>query len=232
MQFNFGEKTRVGRLSIRGDLASWKLGADKDNPRHVFAITQDFDYVDNEAYEFGGQFFGGSLFSGFGETSGTRFVTRLTGYLSPMAAVNSDYSFLADVPNQERFREYDYGPAIGAGFEGVLAHKGRPWLAFTYRYAYIDVRNGSIYNPDDDDLLGSDAQHQVHRFGVRLLVPIGESWGIGADARIFYRDSRYSLPELEDTTQRVPEVRLFMTWDLGYTRKRALRAERAAAGQQ
>ena len=63
-------------------------------------------------------------------------------------------------------------------------------------------------------------------------MPIGESWGIGADARIFYRDSRYSLPELEDTTQRVPEVRLFMTWDLGYTRKRALRAERAAAGQQ
>ena len=235
MQFNFGEKTRVGRLSIRGDLASWKLG-DQDDPKHVFAITQDFDYVDNEAYEFGGQFFGGSLFSGFGELSGTRLVTRLTGYLSPMAAVNSDYSFLADVANQERFREYDYGPAVGAGFEGILAHKGRPWLAFSYRYAYINVRNGSLWNPDPDDNageeLGSNADHQVHRFGLRLLVPIGESWGIGADARIFYRDSRYSLPELEDTTQRVPEVRLYMTWDLGYTRKRALRAERAAEGAQ
>ncbi len=232
IQFNFGEKTRVGRLSIRGDLASWKLGADKENPRHVFAITQDFDYVDNEAYEFGGQFFGGSLFSGFGDVSGTRLVTRLTGYLSPMAAVNSDYSFLADVANQERFREYDYGPGIGAGFEGIVGHKGRPWLGFSYRYTYINVRNGSIYNPEDPDLLGSDADHQVHRFGLRLLIPIGESWGIGGDARIFYRDSRYSLPELEDTTQRVPEVRVFLTWDLGYTRKRALRAERAAAGSQ
>jgi hypothetical protein len=227
LQLNLGEKTRVGRLQIRGDLASWKLG-DQDDPRNVFAITQDFDYIDNEAYEYGGQFFGGSLFTRFGETSGTRFVTRLTGYVSPMAAVNADYSFLADVPDRERFREYDYGPGVGAGVEGFLYRKGRALLGFSYRYTYINVKNGSIYNPDDDNLLGSDAEHQLHRVGVRLIVPIGGTWGIGADARLFYRDSKYSLPELEDTTQRNPELRVFLTWDLGYTRRNAVRAERAA----
>jgi hypothetical protein len=243
MQLNFGEKTRVGQLTIRGDLASWKLGEDRDNPKHVFAITQDFDYVDNEAYEYGGQFFGGSLFSRFGTLEGTRLVTRLTGYLSPMAAVNADYSFLGDVANRERFREYDYGPGIGAGFEAVAARKGRPFLAFSYRYAYISVRNGSIWNPKDPvelplpdgteeiELEGSDANHHVHRFGLRLLIPFGDTWGMGADGRIFYRDSTYTDPRLIDRTQRVPEVRVYLTWDLGYTKTRIRRADRAVASQ-
>jgi hypothetical protein len=244
MQLNFGEKTRVGQLTIRGDLASWKLGSDKDNPKHVFAITQDFDYVDNEAYEYGGQFFGGSLFSGFGDLGGTRMVTRLTGYLSPMAAVNADYSFVADVANRERFREYDYGPGIGVGAEVVISRRGRPFLAFSYRYAYINVRNGSIWNPDDPVeielpdgsgtivLEGSDANHHVHRFGARLLVPFGDTWGIGADTRLFYRDSSYSSPLFRDGTQRVPEVRVYLTWDLGYTKKKIRRDQRTVAAQE
>jgi len=243
MQLNFGEKTRVGRLSIRGDLASWKLGDDKDNPKHVFAITQDFDYVDNEAYEYGGQFFGATLFSGYGTMEGTRVVTRLTGYLSPMAAVNGDYSFLGEVANRERFREYDYGPGVGAGGEAVFARKGRPFLAFTYRYAWISVRNGSIWNPDEpievelpegtEDIVleGSNASHHVHRFGARLLLHFGDTWGVGGDVRLFYRDSKYADPRLQDRSQRVPEVRVFLTWDLGYTQKRIRRAQRAAAGE-
>jgi hypothetical protein len=161
-----------------------------------------------------------------------------------MAAVNADYSFLGDVANRERFREYDYGPGIGAGFEAVAARKGRPFLAFSYRYAYISVRNGSIWNPDDPvelplpdgtdeiPLEGSDANHHVHRFGLRLLVPFGDTWGVGADGRIFYRDSTYTDPQLQDRTQRVPEVRVFLTWDLGYTKKRIRKAQRTAAGQE
>lgn len=151
---------------------------------------------DKEAYEYGGQFFGGSLFSGWGTVEGTRLVTRLTGYLSPMAAVNADYSFLADVGNPQRFREYDYGPGIGVGAEAVIARRGRPFLAVSYRYTYINVSNGSIWNPDDPVeielpggpeeivLEGSDARHHVHRVGVRLLVPFGDTWGVGADARL------------------------------------------------
>ena len=243
LQLKFGEKTRVGQLVIRGDLASWPLGDDKQNPKHVFAITQDFDYVDNEAYEYGGQFFGGSLFSGYGTLEGTRLVTRFTGYLSPMAAVNADYSFLSDVADRERFREYDYGPGVGAGVELVAAREGRPFFGLTYRYTWISVRNGSIWNPkapvDIDipnppaggvELQGSNANHHVHRFGARVLIPFGDTWGFGADARLFYRHSKYEDPRLLDRTQRVPEVRLYLTWDLGYTQKRIRRAQRTAAG--
>ena len=78
-------------------------------------------------------------------------------------------------------------------------------------------------------LEGSDANHHVHRFGARLLIPFGDTWGIGADTRLFYRDSSYTSPLLRDRTQRNPEVRVFLTWDLGYTQKRLRRAERASA---
>ncbi len=71
---------------------------------------------------------------------------------------------------------------------------------------------------------GSSATHQVHRLRLRLLVPVGDTLGIGADAAVFYRDSRYELPELEDTTQRNPQLRLFLTWDLRYTRRQGLRS--------
>jgi hypothetical protein len=210
--------------------ATVKLSA--STPRHVFAITQDFDYIDNEAYEYGGQFFGPSVFSRFGDRSatGTRLVTRLTGYVSPMAAVNADYSFLGDVADRERSREYDYGWALAAGFDSILLVKGRPLLFFTYRYTYLKADNGSIWHPDNSDTLGSDADHNLQRLGVRLLVPLGDTWGFGADGRVFYRSSHYSLPILEDHSQRNPEVRVFVTWDFGYTKKRAERAA-AAAGR-
>ena len=60
MQSNVGDKTRVGRLLIRGDLWS-KLVAEN----HSLSLQQDFDYIDNEAFEFGGQSLGPTLVSRF-----------------------------------------------------------------------------------------------------------------------------------------------------------------------
>jgi len=217
MQLNLGDKTRLGRLQIRGDLASWPLGKN-ETPSHVFSISQDFDYVDNEAYEYGGQSFGATLWSAYGNPSGTHLWTRLTGYVSPLAAVNADYSFLADVADQERYREYDYGPGIGGGVEALLIRNSRSLASVSYRYTYIDVRNGSIYNPEDGGL-GSSATHQVHRVRLRAAVPVTRNFGIGMDAELFYRDSKYSAPELEDRTQRNPVVKLYGAWNLGYTRE-------------
>jgi hypothetical protein len=189
------------------------------------ALIQDFDYIDNEAYQFGGQSFGAALFSGYGMLSRTRLVTRLVAYGTAGAAVNADYSFLAEVANRERYREYDYGAGLGFGAEALLVREGRPILDVRYRYSYIDVKNGSLWNPDLDDdgeLYGSNATHQVHRFRARLNVPLTRQIGVGTEWTLFYRDSKYSLEALQDRTQRNPEARLFLTWDwdVGHTRVR------------
>ena len=127
-------------------------------------------------------------------------------------------------------KAYDYGPGLGVGAEAFVFRNGRPIVDLRYRYTWIDVRNGSIWNPDESDegeLEGSDATHQVHRLRLRVNVPITRNFSLGADGIVFYRDSVYTDPRLEDVTQRNPEVRLYVTWDLGYTRRRWQRAEAA-----
>jgi hypothetical protein len=213
-QLNLGDKTRMGRVQIRGDLWFKPLGADANGEANrAIAITQDFDYIDNEAYEYGGQSFGLTYYSRFGSGK-TRLTTRVVGYAVAAAAVNADYSYLADIPNPRQLRNYDYGPGVGAGLEMLLSRSGRPVATLTYRYTMIDIRNGSVYNPDSTT--GSDGSHQVHRVGLRVVVPVTNRIGIGADGFLFYRDSRYDSPDLEDKTQRNPEARLSLVWNWGH----------------
>ena len=207
VQLNLGDKTAVGRLQIRGDLWSWPLGGESgSDTRHALAISHDFDYIDNEAYEYGGQGFGLALFSRFGSPE-TQLTTRLTATVIAGAAVNADYSFLASIPDPREVRDYDYGPGVGAGFEALLSRSGRTVARLNYRYTMIDVNNGSLFNPEDD---GSDARHQVHRLNIQIVIPVNDRLGIGFDGGLFFRNSKYDAPDLVDRTQRIPELRVYL----------------------
>ncbi len=214
MQLNFGEKTRLGRMIIRGDLWSKPLG-DTAGPRHVLAVVQDFDYIDNEAYVYGGQGFGLALFSQRG-VGRAMLRSRAVGYLVAGAAVNAEYSFLAEIPNPRQQRNYDYGGGTGAALELLLTGPTRLTGSFSYRYTLIAVRNGSLYNPPEGPQ-GSSANHHVHRGALMLTVPIPAGIWLGSEFALFYRDSRYSAPELKDAKQQNPEVRVFLAFrpDLG-----------------
>jgi hypothetical protein len=215
-QSNFGDKTRQGRLLIRGDLFTKPLG---DGKKHVLTLQQDFDYIDNEAYEYGGQSLGPALLSRYRPSSKLTLLTRVQAYAILLGAVNSNYAFLADVADRERYREYDYGPGVGAAVELYLQRKNVPLLTFRYRASWINVRNGSIYDSPDMGL-GLDASHGVQMANVKLELPIRRSLSIGADASLFFRRSHYDVtsetPELtpgrRTVTQRNPEVRAFLAW--------------------
>jgi uncharacterized protein DUF3943 len=212
-QMSVGEKNPLTVWRLRGDLASWRLGS---SGNHALAIVQHFDYYNNQAYEFGQQAFGPSLFSRFklSDTLGLRI--RLDANAAILAAVNSDYAFLADVGDRERFREYDYGPGLGFGAEAVLTRKGIPLLTFAYRYHWIDVLNGSVFNPDANQggLEGSGASHVLQAPGIRAFIPVFGKMGLGADALYFLRKSRYDLPVLADVDQRNPEARAYLALEL------------------
>ena len=79
--------------------------------------------------------------------------------------MNSDYSQLADVANQERIREYDYGPGVGGAVELYLQRKNLPLVTARYRYSYLNVSNGSIYNGETASgaPIGLDSTHDVHQ---------------------------------------------------------------------
>lgn len=204
LQLNLGDKQTLGRLSVRGNLFTTDLKRG-GNTQHVFAVEQEFQYMNNNAFEFGGQMFDASLHSRFGLSDNWRIRTQLDVIFALLSAVNSEWAFLAnDIPNRERFREYDFGPGVGGRIGANLAYKGREVLSAFYWYQWLDTQNGSNLN-------GSDAYHNIQLIGLRGMVPIGSKFGIGADAYLFLRDSNFEL--FENQSQRVPQLRIYGTWD-------------------
>ena len=110
--------------------------------------------------------------------------------------MNSDYSQLADVADQERIREYDYGPGVGGAVELYLQRKNLPFVTARYRYSYIDVSNGSIYNGAIQGYdVGLDSTHDIQQANVKLEIPIARALTVGADGSMFFRRSRYDVDE-------------------------------------
>jgi Domain of unknown function (DUF3943) len=210
-ELNFGEKVGLGNVQIRGNLASWPLGSSHD---HVFALVQHFDYMNNTAYEFGGQSLGGALSSRFQLSKKVVLKTRLDADGILLGAVNSEYSKYAIVGVEERVREYDYGPGFGTSARADLVLSGHPLLSALYRFAWISVSNGSVYNVGT---VGSDADHYIQLGGLRLVIPIKGGLGIGADAYVFLRDSYFSLKDsatgeyvAQHIRQRNPQARIYL----------------------
>jgi hypothetical protein len=220
-QFSFGDKEPRTILRIHGDIASWALGSGKDAPNYAFSIVQHFDYHNNFAYEFGQQAFGPSLFGRHRLSDTWGLSWRWDGSVAILAAVNSDYAFLAQVPDRERYREYDYGPGLGTGAEIAINRGKNRILSLGYRFQWITVRNGSIFNPEEDDeggiVKGSEADHYLHAVQARLFIPLYKrKVGLGADALVLLRKSYYSLDFLRDRDQRNPEARIYLAFDLGH----------------
>jgi hypothetical protein len=208
LQANPGDKVLIGQARVVGSLYKKPLGG--VGADHVFEVAQHYDYMNNDDYEFGGQSFGPSLLSRFGVGGRWTLRTRLDGIAMLLGGINSEYAKIAQVGDRERLREYDYGPGLGAAATATLSRGGRPLLMAAYRFQWINVSNGSVYNNDQLGI-STSADHYIQMAGARLLLPIRGSIGIGGDATMFFRESRYSIAAFQDIDQRNPQVRLYLT---------------------
>jgi hypothetical protein len=206
IQFSGQEKVPMNVVRVRGDLWEKPLG-EANPPNHVFAISQYYDYYNNTAYEFGGQSVAATLYSRYKLSDKVGLSLRFDGIGQILGAVNSDYSKIADVADRENLREYDFGPGLGADGEAALVVSGRPLVWLNYRFNWISVANGSVFNTGHG---GTDANHYVQSAMVRFAVPIFGRLGLGADGSVFLRKSRYSVPRFHDVDQRNPQIRVFL----------------------
>jgi hypothetical protein len=204
-----GQESFMTRLTIRGNLYATDLKR-SEKTQHVFSVYQNYDYWNNTAYEFGGQSFSAGIDSRWGLSSKLNLATQISGDFMLMGAVSSDFAFVADLPDVENLRDYDYG--VGGGGR-ILAYlfgaRDFRYAAIGYRYTFLNTLNGSVVN-------GSDAYHHIHMGWLQGRVPLGKTFSIGADWFVFLRDSRYSFTLFENTTQRNPQVRVFATWRTGF----------------
>lgn len=204
---------RLGRLQITADLFSRPLGGG-DRPRHAFAVTQYYDYTDNEAYKHGGQAVGLTLFSRTDPAAATVLETRLDGYGVIIGSVNADFELTRSLDEPVSLRRNDYGPGFGAGFGLRLLRSGRPLLSARYRFSFLRVAS-SVFESGAESLGESSADHALHEAWLRLVIPVTSGLGLGVDGTVFYRNSRYSSALVEDVDRWNPQVRVFLAWTGG-----------------
>jgi uncharacterized protein DUF3943 len=191
LQVNFANKPHgIGRIEARGVLGAHEL-VSTESAHHVVAGYQHFDYIDNEAYTFGGQSIGGSYLSRFVTHSGlvTEAVLHVNGIL--LGATKSDHFNVSG-------RQYDYGPGLGFKFAASFGRGSRKYLTISHDSFWIH------------SVSGNDMDSYVTFTGVNVNAPLGRSIGAGLEYLIYNADRRYAI--YPDVKTRNPELRVSLLW--------------------
>ena len=206
LQINFGDKTPIGRLQIQGNLYTSDMKV-SEKTHHVFSVSHMYDYINNNAFEFGSTSFSAGIFSRFKLSEKVALNTNLEGIGTLMGAVNSEFAFRAELPDTSRLREYDYGPGLGAKLGVVASIGGWDAVTLSYRLQWIHTLNGSVGTGSEE----AEAEHIIQAVVLRLKAPIYRSYGIGGDVIGYVRNSYFSTEsDALNITQRVPQVRLYI----------------------
>jgi len=187
VQLDFAGAKLMSQLAIDGTL--WARQFDRGGrSRHVIGINQRFDIQRNDAFEYGGTSVTGGL-RGRHELSGTFYVRTAL-------AVEGILLGGVETPNYIR-RPNDYGPGLGLRAEAKITRRGFDLLGIGYSGQWIHVIDGAA------------TEHFTQTVVARAAIPIVWQLGVGADYRIFLRDSLYE-PGLElDVHRRQNELRLY-----------------------
>jgi hypothetical protein len=196
-QINFNDAQTIGRLQIDGTLAGRRVNDESRPDMQIGTVVQDFDYVNNSAYQFGGQSLGAAMLSLYRLSPRVTVRTRLglSGLL--LGAVNSEYTVVI-VGSDER--DYDFGPGAVARVRGVLDVNGLDVVDLSYDLYYIHT------------LTETDSDHLIHDIAARFQAPLWQHFGIGVEGRMYGRNSHYDL--YPNVHRWVPQARAYLSYDL------------------
>jgi hypothetical protein len=180
----------VRRLEISGLLAHHDLSASVRS-RSVLGLFQHFEYEEVSTFRFGGQSMSGGLLHEhrFGERTQLKLGVELEGLL--LGEISSDHAFYWR-------RDYDMGPGAGMRLSTSFTRAGRDLLKLEGRVMWLHTVHGS------------DADHFASFLRAAASVPLRGPLGFGGDVAVTARRSTYGA--FPAVTQRVPEVRAYLTW--------------------
>jgi len=196
-QINFNDAQTIGRLQIDGTLAGRRMNDESSPDMQIGTVVQDFDYVNNSAFQFGGQSLGAAILSLYRLSPKVTVRTKfgVSGLL--LGAVNSEYTVVI-VGSDER--DYDFGPGGKARARGVLNVNGRDWVDLSYDFYYIHT------------LTETDSDHLIHDIAARFQAPLWRNFGVGVEGRLYGRNSHYDL--YPNVHRWVPQARAYLSYDL------------------
>ena len=178
----------VTLLRGEGRLLGTELGAESKWRRHQLELNQRFEYLNNDAFRFGGQTLELGLSSRI-HMSGKFWLRTLMG---------GDAIVLAgiDAPNAGTgTRKYDFGPGAGGTFKLAIEHNEVPYVTLQFQPAIVR------------SISGADATHVTSQGLIEATLPVFHWFGIVAQSTYYTRSSRYA----DGTRNRksFPEMRIF-----------------------
>jgi len=191
IQINFDDVSAIGQAEAKGLLFATDL-ASSATSEHLLAAYQHYEYINNSAYEFGGQSISASYLSriGSGPTE-LRTELHLTGLI--LGGTKSDYENFTG-------RSYDYGPGVGFKLQATLTRNDRPLFTLGHSNHWLYVVNGDRAN------------HLVAFTFARLDLQLRDFLGVGLEYDLYNAERRYE--DFPDVSQRNPEIRAFLHWIL------------------
>ena len=162
----------------------------------MLAAYQDLDYIDNEAYTYGGQSFGVGYQARFRAGPRTALRTALFTNAILLGATKSDYPSISG-------REYDFGPGVGAKFVAALSRDGHEMLTLAHDSYFIHSVSGTALNS------------YVTFTTARFLFPLRQWAAFGVDYILYLADRDYT--DYADVSTRNPELRAYLLVAAGMT---------------
>jgi len=190
VQLNGRNKQALGRVQVEGVLYSSELTR---TTKHLFRVWHNYDYINNDALEFGRNGVTLGVNSRFPVSDKLEVRTTLGGNIIVLGGINSEFVGVQD-------RSYDFGPGVGVQLQARLVKSGS-----LFRYLAIGYSADWIHT-----VSGADGEHLAQLAFLTSSIPVWGTLGIGADASVSLRNSYFN--KFPDTDQRNPQLRLYLTW--------------------
>ncbi len=181
----------LNQVDAYGRLYSGGLPDSTKSTRHLFAINQVFDYLNNPAQRAGGQSVEGGFYSKFALKGDWGIRSHTFAQLMILGAVDAPYGGFGE-------RIYDYGSGGGARLRLTLEKRSLPWVTLFGKWTFIS------------SVSGADADHKLGAAGIEVDIPVWQGWGVAAHGGVYWRNSRYSSG-LRDKRD-FPELRILAFW--------------------
>jgi hypothetical protein len=204
VNLRLGGGSFISDARVRGRLIGQPLG----EQGHVqMTLVQSYDYIENQAYDFGRQGFDFTL-SGRKQMSSRLSATFIGGVgVTVLGAINQIAINQIQLPvassgeegdGESAPRDYDYGP-------GTTFGAGARFMFDDYTFADVSYQGYQLYTVD-----GIRSNHVLQRVSLDLLVPIRGRLAAGVAGEFFYRKTYFQTGGEEST--KYPQIRFFLAW--------------------
>jgi hypothetical protein len=199
VNLRLGGGSFISDARVRGRLLGQPLGEEG----HVqMNLVQSYDYIKNQAYDFGRQGFDFTL-SGRKQMSSRLSAAFIGGVgVTVLGAINQVLLPMAfsgeEGEGESAPRDYDYGP-------GTTFGAGTQFMFDDYTFASVSYQGYQLYVVD-----GLRSNHVLQRVRLDLLVPIRGRLAAGVSGEFFYRKTYFQAGGEEST--KYPQVRFFLAW--------------------